>query len=176
MDKAEAIERLEYLKAKAQLALEQEVPDWIVEDVLGTIEAYDMAIEALQTEPNCSEKTNNFDKDINVRSKEEPQTYKINPKEPTNMPKCFDCEDFFTCDGHDGQCEIECEKCKHFIEETDTYMKQCEFYFMECRFEPKDEPQKDCKKCKNYDRCKNNRWKCCVYQPKTEPQTDCAWK
>ena len=35
----------------------------------------------------------------------------------------------------------------------------------------KDEPQKDCKKCKNYDRCKNNRWKCCVYEPKDEPQT-----
>ena len=40
----------------------------------------------------------------------------------------------------------------------------------------KDEPQKDCKKCKNYDRCKNNRWKCCVYEPKDEPQTDCGWK
>lgn len=50
MDKAEAIERLEYLKAKAQIALEQEVPEWIAEDVLGTIEAYDMAIEALQDE------------------------------------------------------------------------------------------------------------------------------
>ena len=48
MDKAEAIERLEYLKAKAQIALEQEMPEWIAEDVLGTIEAYDMAIEALQ--------------------------------------------------------------------------------------------------------------------------------
>ena len=35
-----------------------------------------------------------------------------------------------------------------------------------------EEPQKDCKKCKNYDRCKNNRWKCCVY----EPQTDYGWK
>ena len=58
MDKAEAIERLEYLKAKAQIALEQEVSDWIAEDVLGTIEAYDMAIEALQTESN-SEKPNN---------------------------------------------------------------------------------------------------------------------
>ena len=52
MDKAEAIERLEYLKARAQIALEQEMPDWIAEDVLGTIEAYDMAIEALQTEPS----------------------------------------------------------------------------------------------------------------------------
>ena len=58
MEKAEAIERLEYLKARAQIALEQEVPDWIAEDVLGTIEAYDMAIEALQTE-NSSEKPNN---------------------------------------------------------------------------------------------------------------------
>lgn len=50
MDKAEAIERLEYLKAKAQLALEQEVPEWIAEDILGTIEAYDVAIEALRKE------------------------------------------------------------------------------------------------------------------------------
>ena len=37
--------------------------------------AFDMAIEALeQTEPNSSEKPNNFAKDINVRSKDEPQT------------------------------------------------------------------------------------------------------
>ena len=58
MEKTETIERLEYLKAKAQLALEQEVPEWIAEDLLGTIEAYDIAIEALQTE-NSSEKPNN---------------------------------------------------------------------------------------------------------------------
>ena len=37
-----------------------------------------------------------------------------------------------------NNCEVECEKCKHFREEADTYMKQCEYYFMECRFEPKD--------------------------------------
>lgn len=61
MDKSEAIERLEYLKAKTQIALEQEVPEWIAEDVLDTIEAYDMAIEALQTDPNSSEKPNNCD-------------------------------------------------------------------------------------------------------------------
>ena len=41
----------------------------------------------------------------------------------------------------------------------------------------KTEPQKDCKKCKNYEKCKNNKWKCCVYQPiEDEPQTDCSWK
>ena len=48
MDKAEAIARLEYLKAKAQVALEQEIPEWVADDILGTIEAYDMAIEALR--------------------------------------------------------------------------------------------------------------------------------
>ena len=117
-----------------------------------------------------------IDKDINVRSKTEPQTYKINPKEPTNMPKCFDCEDFFTCGGHDGQCEIECEKCKHFREEADTYTKQCEFYFMECRYEPTDEPPTDistgCSKCESRywcdDRDKPNAVHCNNYG-KTEP-------
>ena len=59
MDKAEAIERLEYLKAKAQIALEQEVPEWIAEDILGTIEAYDMAIEALQDEPQTERRKGN---------------------------------------------------------------------------------------------------------------------
>ena len=48
-----------------------------------------------QTEPQ-------FDKDINVTSKDEPQTYVINPQEPTNDDKCFECDDFFTCD---GQCD-----------------------------------------------------------------------
>ena len=46
---------------------------------------------------------------------------------------------------------------------------RCEVYEYEA---DEDEPQKDCKKCKNYDRCKNNRWKCCVYEPKDEPQTE----
>ena len=48
MEISEAIEMLEYLKAKAQIALEQEIPEWVAEDILGTIEAYDMAIEALR--------------------------------------------------------------------------------------------------------------------------------
>ena len=110
-----------------------------------------MWAEAIVTEPTISKmeqvdepktqmKTQNSN--LTFEKADEPQIYKINPQEPTNMPKCFDCEDFFTCD---GQCdEIECEKCKHFIEEADTYTKQCEFYFMECKYEPKDEPQTDC--------------------------------
>ena len=105
-----------------------------------------------KTEPSNSEIPNNstiskmeqVDKDINVRSKDEPQAceecehwndtedgcadrhgckteptiskmeqvdepqiYKINPKEPTNMSKCFDCEDFFTCDGQCDEVETE---------------------------------------------------------------------
>ena len=54
-----------------------------------------------------------------LKPKTEPQTYVINPQEPTNDDKCFECDDFFTCD---GQCD-----------------------------EVEDEPQ-------------------------TEPQTDCSWK
>ena len=124
MDKAEAIERLEYLKARAQVVLEQEVPDWIAEDVLGTIEAYDMAIEALQTEPNSSEKPNNCETcrfelycpemcegccewDSHYEPKDEPQTYVINPQEPTNDEKCFECDDFFTCGGQCNKIEDE---------------------------------------------------------------------
>ena len=38
---------------------------------------------------NNSEKPNNC----------KPQTYVINPQEPTNDDKCFECDDFFTCGG-----------------------------------------------------------------------------
>ena len=58
MEISEAIERLEYLQAKAQIALEQEMPEWVAEDILGTIEAYDIAIEALRKFENSSEKPN----------------------------------------------------------------------------------------------------------------------
>lgn len=67
-----------------------------------------------------------------------------------------------------NNCEVECEKCKHFREEADTYMKQCEFYFMECRFEPKDEPQ-TCEDCEHWNDTEDgcaDRHGC-----KTEPQT-----
>lgn len=40
-----------------------------------------------------------------------------------------------------GKDEPTCEECKHFNEEALTYMKQCKYYFMECRFEPKGKPQ-----------------------------------
>ena len=80
MEISEATERLEYLKAKAQVALEQEIPEWVAEDILGTIEAYDMAIEALRKTENSSGKPNNCEDCIwsvcnyNKAFEDEPQT------------------------------------------------------------------------------------------------------
>ena len=47
------------------------------------------------------------DKDTNVRCKDKPQTYVINPQEPTNDDKCFECDDFFTCGGQCNKIEDE---------------------------------------------------------------------
>lgn len=86
-----------------------------------------------KTEPNNSEKTNNCDTcrfeiycpemcegccewDSHYEPKDEPQTYVINPQEPTNDEKCFECDDFFTCD---GQCdEVEDEPQTNHLVET----------------------------------------------------------
>ena len=92
-----------------------------------------------------------------------------------------------------NNCEVECEKCKHFREEADTYMKQCEYYFMECRFEPKDEPtiskmeqveitaddfnedDESCENCRWFNPMKSLGCNLdddeCYYSPKDEPQT-----
>lgn len=62
----------------------------------------------------------------------EPQTYVINPQEPTNDDKCFECDDFFTCD---GQCdEVEDEP------QTDAFTKWAKSVADSYR----DEPQTDC--------------------------------
>ena len=42
-----------------------------------------------------------------LKPKTEPQTYVINPQEPTNDDKCFECDDFFTCDGQCDEVEDE---------------------------------------------------------------------
>jgi len=41
------------------------------------------------------------------KPKDEPQTYVINPQEPTNDDKCFECDDFFTCGGQCNKIEDE---------------------------------------------------------------------
>ena len=65
----------------------------IVEDVFKGI----MDIKADRKTENSSEKPNNC----------EPQTYVINPQEPTNDDKCFECDDFFTCGGQCNKIEDE---------------------------------------------------------------------
>ena len=50
-----------------------------------------------QTEPTISK----------MEQVDEPQTYVINPQEPTNDDKCFECDDFFTCGGQCNKIEDE---------------------------------------------------------------------
>ena len=138
MDKAEAIERLEYLKFRAQIALEQEVPDWIAEDVLGTIEAYDMAIEALQTEPSNSEIPNDCE-----HITEDGVTC-------AKYPACDDCLDnpLNKVKGSErllkGKDEPQtCEECKHNGEKH-AYDYACDKCTNMDKFQHEDEPQIDC--------------------------------
>ena len=46
-------------------------------------------------------------KQSEAKHKDEPQTYVINPQEPTNDDKCFECDDFFTCGGKCNKIEDE---------------------------------------------------------------------
>ena len=59
---------------------------------------------------------------IEADRKTEPQTYVINPQEPTNDDKCFECEDFFTCDGQCDKIEDEPQ-----TEEWYTYQDEQEY-------------------------------------------------
>ncbi len=143
MDKAEAIERLEYLKAKAQLALEQEISEWVADDILGTIEAYDMAIEALRkTEPQTD------DRCIGCKF--------------TDGENCYCPEDCEVCDRHGYKTEPlrksnlsekltssekpnNCETCRHWQTRKDIYDLEdayCELFYdnAPCHYEPKTEP------------------------------------
>ena len=68
-----------------------------------TISKMEQVEDEPQTCDDCIWSVCNYNKAF----EDEPQTYRINPKEPTNMPKCFDCEDFFTCDGQCDEVEDE---------------------------------------------------------------------
>ena len=116
--------------------------------------ALDMAIEALeQTEPTIS-KMEQVDKDINVRSKNEPttQTETQNSNLTFEKRKCVDCN-FLTYMFGKTWCNIKCEN---------PHDKVCD------RFKPKDEPQTD-----DLQDWKDRMWAEAIV---TEPQTDCAWK
>ena len=61
MDREEAIERLFYLKSKAENSLinSNSYCDWLINDVKGTINAFSMAIEALQEKKHRCENCDN---------------------------------------------------------------------------------------------------------------------
>ena len=71
-------------------------------DTLGAVYenkiSYSIGVSAdRKTEPTISK----------MEQVEEPQTYVINPQEPTNDDKCFECDDFFTCGGQCNKVEDE---------------------------------------------------------------------
>ena len=57
---------------------------------------------------NCKRYENDCEcRECNYEPKDEPQTYVINPQEPTNDDKCFECDDFFICGGQCNKIEDE---------------------------------------------------------------------
>ena len=88
----------------------------------------------------------------NKAFEDEPQTYVINPQEPTNDDKCFECDDFFTCGGQCNKIEDEPQA------EVDWKQRLCDMYGTDR---------------KSLDEA----WeKYEADKPKDEPQTDCAWR
>lgn len=116
-----------------------------------------------KTEPTIS-KMEQVDKDINVRSKDEPQIQLT--------ARCLNCNNAKACkEKHWESCLYEpkdektCETCRHW--KYIAHEWQCEA--CKCQgYEPKDEPQT----------CDDCIWNVCNYNKafEDEPQTDCAWK
>ena len=67
----------------------------------------DEAPKADRKTENSSEIPNNSTISKMEQVEDEPQTYVINPQEPTNDDKCFECDDFFTCGGQCNKIEDE---------------------------------------------------------------------
>ena len=65
---------------------------------------YDTILRVQVLERKADRKTENSSE---IPNNSEPQTYVINPQEPTNDEKCFECDDFFTCGGQCNKIEDE---------------------------------------------------------------------
>ena len=98
----------------------------------------------------------------NYEPKDEPQTELVN--DSLILVKDLVDDEFNPYDE-------ECMRCKHL-------KLKCEFIPTYCKFEPKDEPQRDCLTC----RYNSDEWDspkcdgCSKAHSNYEPQTDCAWK
>lgn len=110
-----------------------------------------------KTEPT-TEDCSTVDKDINVRSKDEPQAERIKTHDYCdicNHKRCGDCiannlDDYCVPSGYEPITKTETQNLNLIIEKADERCKGCNHYkltcdlFSEiCRFEPKDEPQTD---------------------------------
>ena len=120
-------------------------------------------------------KMEQVDKDINVRSKDEPQ-YDFGEYADRLWKIAYERGKREALE----QTEPSCETCK--LKDTTEWCKRQEV----CRaYQPTDEPQTEehCENCRHKDKCegatyeyKNTEWWCLAYAPIDEPQTDCAWK
>ena len=135
-----------------------------------------------QTEPNSSEKPNNCD---TCKYGQDKHRYAhicnecgvgINNYEPKDEPQTELVNDSLILvkdlvDDEFNPYDEECMRGKHL-------KLKCEFIPTYCKFEPKDEPQRDCLTC----RYNSDEWDspkcdgCSKAHSNYEPQTDCAWK
>ena len=148
-----------------------------VDDALRTV----IAIADRKTE-NSSEKPNNCD---TCKYGQDKHRYAhicnecgvgINNYEPKDEPQTELVNDSLILvkdlvDDEFNPYDEECMRCKHL-------KLKCEFIPTYCKFEPKDEPQRDCLTC----RYNSDEWDspkcdgCSKAHSNYEPQTDCAWK
>ena len=79
-------------------------------EILASVEADRKTEPQMWTCPKCGTENHIVYKRCpccGYEPKDEPQTYVINPQEPTNDDKCFKCDDFFTCGGQCNKVEDE---------------------------------------------------------------------
>ena len=119
--------------AEMQAREERQIAEWLKE-LKAYRETYPYGVEGYppRAEPQ-------FDKDINVRSKDEPQTCSVNGRP---YSECADCE-HFRCTADEPQTEIEWWDCiDHRDMEHHVY---CTPKIDESRYEPQTETDKDLK-------------------------------
>ena len=143
-----------------EIKLTKRYPQSRTEDIVDAyMRGWNDALDAVQNGKfiiNDDRKTEPIDKDINVRSKTEPQTDCETCRHWKYIAKEWQCE-AIKCQGYEPQTEME----KSGSRAVQTAR---------------------CLNCHNAKACKENHWEGCKYEPwkltavDDEPQTDCAWQ
>ena len=159
-----------------EIKLTKRYPQSRTEDIVDAyMRGWNDALDAVQngkfiinddrkTEPT-TEDCSTVDKDINVRSKDEPQT---------NADQHIQRVEYV---GNDGRCR--CWKCKHFEGMHETPISSDGSYYTyvvcsakECNYEPKDEPQTCSVNGRPYDCGKCEYFRCTADEPQTERSSE----